>query len=76
MSKGRLEAFTDGVLAIAATLLILNVDRQVGPEVGNLGNRLFDLAVVRHLRRELHHDRHHLGEQPHPPVDRRTAAAR
>jgi TMEM175 potassium channel family protein len=30
MSTGRLETFADGVLAIAATLLILNVDAQVG----------------------------------------------
>src|SRR2546422_11549998 len=30
MSTGRLETFADGVFAIAATLLILNVDAQVG----------------------------------------------
>ncbi len=30
MTSGRLETFADGVLAIAATLLILNVDAQVG----------------------------------------------
>jgi TMEM175 potassium channel family protein len=30
MGKGRLETFADGVFAIAATLLILNVDTQIG----------------------------------------------
>jgi uncharacterized membrane protein len=36
----RLETFADGVFAIAATLLILNVDAQVAGDVGNLGDRL------------------------------------
>jgi uncharacterized membrane protein len=40
MSPGRLETFADGVFAIAATLLILNVDTQVGEEVADLGERL------------------------------------
>ena len=34
MRTDRLETFADGVLAIAATLLILNVDTQVGEHVG------------------------------------------
>jgi uncharacterized membrane protein len=34
---GRLEAFADGVFAIAATLLILNVDAQIPGDVGDLG---------------------------------------
>jgi uncharacterized membrane protein len=34
---GRLEAFADGVFAIAATLLILNVDGQIPGDVTNLG---------------------------------------
>jgi uncharacterized membrane protein len=34
---GRLEAFADGVFAIAATLLILNVDGQIPGDVANLG---------------------------------------
>ena len=39
MSTGRLETFSDGVFAIAATLLILNVDAQVGGG-SDLGGRL------------------------------------
>ena len=40
MSTRRLEAFADGVFAIAATLLILNVDAQVGEGSGAVGHRL------------------------------------
>ena len=44
MSPNRLETFADGVLAIAATLLILNVDTQVGDELGgDLGERLIEI---------------------------------
>jgi uncharacterized membrane protein len=39
---GRLEAFADGVFAIAATLLILNVDTQVG-KVADLGSELLHI---------------------------------
>jgi uncharacterized membrane protein len=37
LRPARLEAFADGVFAIAATLLILNVDGQIPGDVGNLG---------------------------------------
>ncbi len=37
MSTARLETFADGVFAIAATLLILNVDTQVAGDVEDLG---------------------------------------
>jgi uncharacterized membrane protein len=40
LRPGRLETFADGVFAIAATLLILNVDAQVAGGVGDLGDRL------------------------------------
>ena len=40
MSTNRLETFADGVFAIAATLLILNVDAQVGEGSGAVGHRL------------------------------------
>jgi len=40
VSTARLETFADGVFAIAATLLILNVDAQVGEHSGAIGDRL------------------------------------
>lgn len=43
MRPARLETFADGVFAIAATLLILNVDAQVTSGVGNLGDRLIHI---------------------------------
>ena len=42
MSTSRLETFADGVFAIAATLLILNVDAQVS-DVPDLGSRLLHI---------------------------------
>ena len=43
MTSSRLETFSDGVFAIAATLLILNVDTQVAGDVGHLGDRLLHI---------------------------------
>ena len=43
MGSGRLETFADGVFAIAATLLILSVDSQVGNETSGLGDRLLHI---------------------------------
>ena len=43
MSTGRLETFADGVFAIAATLLILNVDAQVTEDVHDLGARVLHI---------------------------------
>ena len=40
MSTARLETFADGIFAIAATLLILNVDAQVAGDFHDLGGRL------------------------------------
>ena len=42
MSTSRLETFADGVFAIAATLLILNVDAQVAGD-GDVGGRLLHI---------------------------------
>lgn len=42
MSTARLETFADGVFAIAATLLVLNVDAVVGEGADNLGETLLD----------------------------------
>jgi uncharacterized membrane protein len=41
--SGRLETFADGIFAIAATLLILSVDAQVGNHPGGLGDRLLHI---------------------------------
>lgn len=43
MRTDRLETFTDGVLAIAATLLILNVDTQIGDRAQHLANELLHI---------------------------------
>jgi TMEM175 potassium channel family protein len=43
MNTSRLETFADGVFAIAATLLILNVDAQVTGDFGDLGSRLLHI---------------------------------
>ncbi len=43
MGVERLSASADGVFAIAATLLILNVDAQVGDQTGDLGGRLLHI---------------------------------
>ncbi|HEY7017430.1 MAG TPA: TMEM175 family protein [Gaiellaceae bacterium] len=43
MSTARLETFADGVFAIAATLLILNVDAQIRDGSTGLGHRLVEI---------------------------------
>jgi uncharacterized membrane protein len=43
VSTTRLETFADGVFAIAATLLILNVDTQIREGTTNLGDRLVEI---------------------------------
>jgi uncharacterized membrane protein len=43
MSGARLETFADGVFAIAATLLILNVDAQAGGGLHDLGSKLLHI---------------------------------
>jgi uncharacterized membrane protein len=43
LTTARLETFADGVFAIAATLLILNVDAQVSEDVHDLGGRLLHI---------------------------------
>ena len=43
MRTDRLETFADGVLAIAATLLILNVDTQIAERTSDLGHQLLEI---------------------------------
>jgi uncharacterized membrane protein len=43
MRSARLETFADGIFAIAATLLILSVDAQVGNRPSGLGERLLHI---------------------------------
>jgi uncharacterized membrane protein len=43
MRSERLETFADGIFAIAATLLILSVDSQVGNDPNGLGSRLLHI---------------------------------
>ena len=43
MTTGRLETFADGVFAIAATLLILNVDAQIRRDTPDLGASLLHI---------------------------------
>jgi TMEM175 potassium channel family protein len=43
VSTARLETFADGVFAIAATLLILNVDAQVSEDIHDLGGRVLHI---------------------------------
>jgi uncharacterized membrane protein len=43
VTTSRLETFSDGVFAIAATLLILNVDSQIRSDVHDLGAQLTDI---------------------------------
>jgi len=43
LNTARVEAFADGVFAIAATLLILNVDAQIADDVPDLGEKLLHI---------------------------------
>jgi uncharacterized membrane protein len=43
LNTSRIETFADGVFAIAATLLILNVDSQISEDVHNLGTELLHI---------------------------------
>ena len=66
LSPTRLETFADGVFAIAATLLILNVDAQIPGDVARSRRAApAHLAVVPRLCGQLRHDRDHVGQPPH-----------
>jgi uncharacterized membrane protein len=43
LNTSRIETFADGVVAIAATLLILNVDSQISEDVHDLGTELLHI---------------------------------
>lgn len=66
VSTGRVEAFSDGVLAIAITLLVLDLRApEVGHHTGSLAHALLtreQLSFLRRLRRELPGHRDHLAQ--------------
>jgi len=76
VSPSRLETFADGVFAIAATLLILNVDAQVGTGEGALSHRLLDIwpsyigYAVSFVTIGIIWSNHHTGMNPLARVDR------
>ena len=64
MRTGRLEAFSDGVIAILITIMVLELKQPHGDVVGDAAP---DAARAARLRPELHLPRHLL-EQPPPPA--------
>ena len=60
-----METFSDGVFAIAATLLVLEISVDTAAHARSRLRPPPPLAVVPRLRHELHHDRDHLDEPPH-----------
>ena len=72
MSPHRLEAFSDGVLAIAVTLLVLDlhVPDDPGRPLGEL--LLAQWPLLPHLRRQLRRHRHHVGQPPRAVQPRRA----
>ena len=66
MDRSRLEAFSDGVFAVAITLLALDLTVE-GPGHGASGRSApRQLAGLPGLPDQLLHDRHHVGQPPRP----------
>src|SRR5215208_8477457 len=64
VSTSRTEEFSDGVFAIAATLLVLETQGPGCRAGRSLGCADRELALLRHLRGQLPHHWHNLGEPP------------
>ena len=73
----RLEAFSDGVFAIAITLLVLEIRVPTGDQLDESGQAdqgaRCALAELRRLPHQLRDDRDHLGEPPQPVPPRGDA---
>ena len=72
MGTNRVESFSDGVIAVAITLLVLNITVPARPGALAWATSWPTVAPVRRLRGLVHHHRDHLDQ---PPRDDQPAGA-